>query len=113
VLTPLSVDPAHPFPRMSNLSLNLAVRVVNPENSDERFARVKVPGSLPRFIEMPEQLRTHKGESCLWAGVPLEQVIAENLDSLFPGMTLSDHHAVSDYPRCRLSQCWKMKRMTC
>jgi len=93
VLTPLSVDPAHPFPRMSNLSLNLAVRVVNPENGNQRFARVKVPGSLPRFIEMPEQLRIYKGESCLWLGVPLEQVIAENLDSLFPGMTLVGHHA--------------------
>jgi polyphosphate kinase len=92
VLTPLSVDPAHPFPRMSNLSLNLAVRVVNPENGNERFARVKVPGSLPRFLEMPEQLRTYKGESCLWLGVPLEQVIAENLDYLFPGMTLGGHH---------------------
>mgnify|MGYP006281432047 CR=1 FL=1 len=92
VLTPLSVDPAHPFPRMSNLSLNLAVRVVNPENGNERFARVKVPGSLPRFLEMPEQLRTYKGESCLWLGVPLEQVIAENLDYLFPGMNLGGHH---------------------
>jgi polyphosphate kinase len=92
VLTPLSVDPAHPFPRMSNLSLNLAVRVVNPENGNERFARVKVPGSLPRFLEMPEQLRTYKGESCLWLGVPLEQVIAENLDYLFPGMTIGGHH---------------------
>ena len=93
VLTPLSVDPAHPFPRMSNLSLNLAVRVVNPENSNERFARVKVPGSLPRFLEMPEQLRTFKGESCLWLGVPLEQAIAENLDYLFPGMSIVGHHA--------------------
>jgi polyphosphate kinase len=92
VLTPLSVDPAHPFPRMSNLSLNLAVRVVNPENCDERFARVKVPGSLPRFISLPEQLSTHKDEPCVWVGVPLEQVIAENLDFLFPGMTISDHH---------------------
>ena len=92
VLTPLSVDPAHPFPRMSNLSLNLAVRVVNPENGNERFARVKVPGSLPRFIAMPESLRIYKGESCLWLGVPLEQVIAENLDYLFPGMTIADHH---------------------
>jgi len=92
VLTPLSVDPAHPFPRMSNLSLNLAVRVVNPENGNERFARVKVPGSLPRFLEMPEQLRTYKGKTCLWLGVPLEQVIAENLDYLFPGMTIGGHH---------------------
>lgn len=92
VLTPLSVDPAHPFPRMSNLSLNLAVRVVNPENGNERFARVKVPGSLPRFVAMPEQLCEYNGERCLWLGVPLEQVIAENLDYLFPGMTIAGHH---------------------
>jgi polyphosphate kinase len=92
VLTPLSVDPSHPFPRMSNLSLNLAVRVEHPENGDERFARVKVPGSLPRFIGMPEPLATYQGESCQWVGVPLEQVIAANLNSLFPGMTIGGHH---------------------
>jgi polyphosphate kinase len=92
VLTPLSVDPSHPFPRMSNLSLNLAVRVENPETGDERFARVKVPGSLPRFIGMPEPLATYQGESCQWVGVPLEQVIAANLNYLFPGMTIGEHH---------------------
>lgn len=92
VLTPLSVDPSHPFPRMSNLSLNLAVRVVNPETDIERFARVKVPSSLPRFVDMPEQLRTHKGKPCVWIGVPLEQVIAENLSYLFPGMTIAGHN---------------------
>ncbi len=92
VLTPLSVDPSHPFPRMSNLSLNLAVRVINPDNGVERFARVKVPSSLPRFISMPDDLRTHQGEDCLWVGVPLEQVIAENLGYLFPGMTIGGHH---------------------
>lgn len=92
VLTPLSVDPSHPFPRMSNLSLNLAVRVVNPENSNEKFARVKVPSSLPRFITMPESLCSYKGNACLWVGVPLEQVIAEHLDTLFPGMIIAGHH---------------------
>jgi polyphosphate kinase len=92
VLTPLSVDPSHPFPRMSNLSLNLAVRVVNPENGNERFARVKVPGSLPRFVSMPESLCTYQDQPCLWVGVPLEQVISENLDYLFPGMTIAGHH---------------------
>ncbi|PZO43933.1 MAG: polyphosphate kinase 1 [Shackletoniella antarctica] len=92
VLTPLSVDPSHPFPRMSNLSLNLAVRVVDPETGVERFARVKVPSSLPRFVGMPEQLRTHQGEPCVWIGVPLEQVIAENLGYLFPGMTTAGHN---------------------
>ncbi len=92
VLTPLSVDPSHPFPRMSNLSLNLAVRVADPETGIERFARVKVPSSLPRFLGMPEPLCTYQGEPCLWIGVPLEQVIAENLGYLFPGMTIVDHH---------------------
>ncbi|HIK46676.1 MAG TPA: polyphosphate kinase 1 [Leptolyngbyaceae cyanobacterium M65_K2018_010] len=92
VLTPLSVDPSHPFPRMSNLSLNLAVRVVNPENGNEKFARVKVPSSLPRFVAMPETLCTLQGKACLWVGVPLEQVISENLDYLFAGMTIAGHH---------------------
>ncbi|MBE9111284.1 polyphosphate kinase 1 [Nodosilinea sp. LEGE 07298] len=92
VLTPLSVDPSHPFPRMSNLSLNLAVRVSDPDTGVERFARVKVPSSLPRFVGMPESLCTYQGEPCLWIGVPLEQVIAENLGYLFPGMTIVGHH---------------------
>lgn len=92
VLTPLSVDPSHPFPRMSNLSLNLAVKVADPDTGVERFARVKVPNSLPRFVGMPEPLCTHKGKSCVWIGVPLEQVIAENLSYLFPGMTIVSHH---------------------
>ncbi|WP_017300040.1 polyphosphate kinase 1 [Nodosilinea nodulosa] len=92
VLTPLSVDPSHPFPRMSNLSLNLAVKVANPDTGIERFARVKVPSSLPRFVGMPEPLCTFQGEPCLWIGVPLEQVIAENLGYLFPGMTIVGHH---------------------
>ncbi|MBE9139377.1 polyphosphate kinase 1 [Nodosilinea sp. LEGE 07088] len=92
VLTPLSVDPSHPFPRMSNLSLNLAVRVADPETGLERFARVKVPSSLPRFVGMPEPLRTYQGEPCQWIGVPLEQVIAENLGYLFTGMAIVGHH---------------------
>ncbi|MFQ4135456.1 polyphosphate kinase 1 [Nodosilinea sp. PGN35] len=90
VLTPLSVDPSHPFPRMSNLSLNLAVKVVDPETGIERFARVKVPSSLPRFVGMPEPLRTYQGKPCVWIGVPLEQVVAENLSYLFPGMTITE-----------------------
>jgi polyphosphate kinase len=92
VLTPLSVDPAHPFPRMSNLSLNLAVRVEHPENGTQKLARVKVPSSLPRFVTLPEPLNTYQGETYLWVGVPLEQVIAEHLDFLFPGMKIKDHH---------------------
>ncbi len=93
VLTPLAVDPAHPFPLMSNLSLNLAVVVKDPSNGQKSFARVKVPvGVLPRFIQIPSELHLHKGKPCIWAGVPLEEVIAHNLEALFPGMTIQEHH---------------------
>jgi polyphosphate kinase len=82
VLTPLSVDPAHPFPYISNLSLNLAVAVRNPHTLVRRFARVKVPPLLARFVPLPDGERF----------VPLEQVIAAHLRSLFPGMDIVDHH---------------------
>jgi polyphosphate kinase len=82
VLTPLAVDPAHPFPYISNLSLNLAVVVRDPETGEQRFARVKVPPLLPRFVVMPDGQRF----------VPLEQVIAAHLDDLFPGMEIIAHH---------------------
>ena len=81
VLTPLSVDPAHPFPEISNLSLNLAVVVVNPSTGERRFARVKVPELLPRFVTTPDGQRL----------VPLEQVIAAHLPELFRGMTIESH----------------------
>ncbi len=83
VLTPLAVDPSHPFPYISNLSLNLAVKVRDPETGERRFARVKVPNLLPRFVVMPDGERY----------VPLEQVIAEHLGALFPGMEVSSHEA--------------------
>jgi polyphosphate kinase len=76
VLTPLLVDPAHPFPYISNLSLNLAVVVRDEASGEERFARVKVPPLLPRFVVVPNTSRF----------VPLEQVIAAHLDELFPGI---------------------------
>jgi len=76
VLTPLAVDPGHPFPYISNLSLNLAVIVRDPRSDERRFARVKVPPLLSRFIVMPDGERF----------VPLEQVIAAHLHLLFPGM---------------------------
>jgi polyphosphate kinase len=82
VLTPLAVDPAHPFPYISNLSLNLAVLVRSRSTGEERFARVKVPPLLPRFIELADQSRF----------VPLEQLIAAHLDALFPGMEILAHH---------------------
>jgi polyphosphate kinase len=83
VLTPLAVDPGHPFPYISNLSLNLAVIVRDPVAGDRRFARVKVPSLLPRFVVLPDGERY----------VPLEQVIAAHLDDLFPGMEIEQHHA--------------------
>ncbi len=78
VLTPLAVDPSHPFPYISNLSLNLAVVVRNPESGVTRFARVKVPPILPRFVVLPDLERF----------VPLEQVIATHSGALFPGMEI-------------------------
>ena len=83
VLTPLSVDPGHPFPYISDLSLNLAVQVTDPITEDSRFARVKVPNLLSRFVPLPDGARF----------VPLEQVIAAHLDVLFPGMQTGRHHA--------------------
>jgi len=91
VLTPLSVDAAHPFPKMSNLSLNLAVAVSDPETGLQKFARVKVPDSLPRFIELPEACKPG-ADGCVWAGVALEQLIRNNLTGLFPGMSIDGHH---------------------
>jgi polyphosphate kinase len=82
VVTPLAVDPSHPFPYISNLSLNLAVVVRNPETNVTRFARVKVPPILPRFVVLPDGERF----------VPLEQVIAHHLGDLFPGMEVMAHH---------------------
>jgi polyphosphate kinase len=93
VLTPLAVDPGHPFPYISNVSLNLAVIVREADNNREHFARVKVPKVLPRFITLPESLRQHKRRpASFWAGVPLEQVIAHNLEFLFPGMVVQDYY---------------------
>jgi polyphosphate kinase len=83
VLTPLSVDPAHPFPYISSLSLNLAAIVRDPMSGERRFARVKVPPLLPRFVELPGGERF----------VPLETVIAAHLDRLFRGMEIVAHHA--------------------
>ncbi|MDQ2825690.1 MAG: RNA degradosome polyphosphate kinase [Actinomycetota bacterium] len=82
VLTPLAVDPGHPFPYISNMSLNLAVSVRDPGTDTRRFARLKVPPLLPRFVVMPDGERF----------VALEQVIAAHLGSLFPGMEIESHH---------------------
>jgi polyphosphate kinase len=86
VLTPLAVDPAHPFPYISGLSLNLAVVLRNPENGTEHFARVKVPPLLPRFVRVP-------GSTNIDAKfLPLEIVIGQFLAKLFAGMEILQHH---------------------
>ena len=99
VLTPLAVDPAHPFPYISGLSLNLAVLVLNPTTGKEHFARVKVPPLLPRFIAVDargrlsapaSQAETTKKSPMSF--VPIEDVIAQHLDHLFPGMEVLEHH---------------------
>jgi polyphosphate kinase len=83
VLTPLSVDPAHPFPYISSLSLNLGVYVRDPLVGNRRFARVKVPPLLPRLVALPD------GESF----IAMEDVIAAHLPNLFPGMDVGAHHS--------------------
>lgn len=119
VLTPLAVDPSHPFPYISNLSLNLAVVVKDPETNEELFARVKVPKTLPRFLSLPGGTRGKEPETVsshfpsspketeesreqedaedavhsqhvVFRFVPLEQVIAHNLESLFLGMNIQE-----------------------
>lgn len=84
VLTPLAVDPAHPFPYISGLSLNQAVVLRNPNTGKEHFARVKVPPLLPRFVQIPGS------DSPRF--VPLEDIMGENMAVLFPGMEVLQHH---------------------
>ena len=86
VLTPLAVDPAHPFPYISGLSLNLAVLVRDPHNGAERFARVKVPNNVARFVQV-------SGESGKSLYLPLEDLIGVHLQQLFPGLEVIGHHA--------------------
>ncbi|HET6504418.1 MAG TPA: polyphosphate kinase 1, partial [Amycolatopsis sp.] len=87
VLTPLAVDPAHPFPYISGLSLNLAVTVRDPEGGTERFARVKVPNNVPRLV------RVEPGrEGPVATFLPLEELIAAHLGDLFTGMEVIEHH---------------------
>jgi polyphosphate kinase len=93
VLTPLAVDPSHPFPYISNLSLNLAVVLKNPQIDHELFARVKIPQVLSRFVALPEDLRqTNHGQSGVWTGVPIEQIVTHNLEYLFPGMSILESY---------------------
>ncbi len=93
VLTPLASDPGHPFPHISNLSLNLAVLTRDPDTKQTYFARLKVPASLPRLAPLqryaPDELLPPSDHRFVW----MEQVIAANLDRLFPGMEI-----VASYP---------------
>ncbi len=96
-LTPLAFDPGHPFPHISNLSINLAVVVKDPGHG-ERFARVKVPHMFPRFVRIPSEEKADTQERLGLEGhsftnfVPLEEVVAENLDTLFPGLEIDSAH---------------------
>ena len=85
VLTPLAVDPAHPFPYISGLSLNIAVMIKHPDNDSRLFARVKVPPTLPRFIRVP-------GASAGVKFITLEEVIGQHLQTLFEGMEIMQFH---------------------
>jgi polyphosphate kinase len=85
VLTPLAVDPSHPFPYISGLSLNLAVLVRDPDGEAQRFARVKVPNNVPRFVVVSQS-------SVEAEYLPLEDLIAAHLSMLFPGMEVIEHH---------------------
>ncbi|HET7302937.1 MAG TPA: RNA degradosome polyphosphate kinase [Segeticoccus sp.] len=94
VLTPLAVDPAHPFPYISGLSLNLAVLLAHPKTGAEHFARVKVPPLLPRFVRVqggPVHPDDDEEPRDAARFVPLEDVIAAHLDLLFPGMDVREH----------------------
>jgi polyphosphate kinase len=90
VLTPLAVDPAHPFPFVSGLSLNLAVTVRQPEDGGQHFARVKVPDNVDRFVELDARPGDNDKEVRF---LPMEELIAAFLPTLFPGMEIVEHHA--------------------
>ncbi|NUP28882.1 MAG: RNA degradosome polyphosphate kinase [Nocardia sp.] len=90
VLTPLAVDPAHPFPYISGLSLNLAVTVQDESTGGEHFARVKVPDNVDRFVRVR---RPGPGGGGIAAFLPMEALIAAHLEHLFPGMTVVEHHS--------------------
>jgi polyphosphate kinase len=88
VLTPLAVDPAHPFPFVSGLSLNLAVMIKRPEDGSQHFARVKVPDNVDRFVE----LSSPDDDNATVRFLPMEELIAAFLPVLFEGLEIVDHH---------------------
>lgn len=89
VLTPLAVDPAHPFPFVSGLSLNLAITVKHPDDGGQHFARIKVPDNVDRFVELP----TRGDSPGVVRFLPMEELIAAFLTVLFPGLEIVEHHA--------------------
>jgi polyphosphate kinase len=89
VLTPLAVDPAHPFPFVSGLSLNLAITVKHPDDGGQHFARIKVPDNVDRFVELARR----EGSSDVVRFLPMEELIAAFLSVLFPGLEVVEHHA--------------------
>jgi polyphosphate kinase len=95
VLTPLAVDPAHPFPFVSGLSLNLAVTVKRPEDGGQHFARIKVPDNVDRFVKLGARQNDSggKAEATQVRFLPTEELIAAFLPALFPGLEIVEHHA--------------------
>jgi polyphosphate kinase len=89
VLTPLAVDPAHPFPFVSGLSLNLAITVKHPDDGGQHFARIKVPDNVDRFVELGRR----EGSNDVVRFLPMEELIAAFLPVLFPGLEIVEHHA--------------------
>jgi polyphosphate kinase len=89
VLTPLAVDPAHPFPFVSGLSLNLAITVKHPDDGGQHFARIKVPDNVDRFVELDRR----EGSNDVVRFLPMEELIAAFLPVLFPGLEIVEHHA--------------------
>ncbi|MST50669.1 RNA degradosome polyphosphate kinase [Mobiluncus porci] len=97
ILSPLAIDPSHPFPFISGLALNLAILVRNPSTGKDHFARLKVPPVLPRFVPLTKDGVENDPSGKILAGekvnfVPIEQVISAHLDHLFPGMEIVESH---------------------
>ena len=92
ILTPLAVDPSHPFPFVSNLSLNIAAVIIDPETKYKQFIRVKIPQkTINRFISIPIEL-SYNLPKPIHTVIPIEQIVAFNLKQLFPGMEVKDHY---------------------
>ena len=92
VLTPLAVDPAHPFPYISGGSINLAVIVENPASGKSHFARVKIPGNLPRLVPV-DDMTDEESKDERYGFIAMEKLIAAHLESLFPGMIIKEAHS--------------------